>query len=75
MAQPKNRKPMGPPGHGGGMAPGEKAKDFKGTIKKLLAYMGNYKIAIIIVMIFAVGSTIFAVVGPKILGKATTELF
>lgn len=75
MAQSQNRKPMGPPGHGGGMAPGEKAKDFKGTIKKLLAYMGNYKIAILIVMIFAVGSTIFAVVGPKILGKATTELF
>lgn len=75
MEQRKNRRrPMGPPGHGG-MMPGEKAKDFKGTIKKLLAYMGNYKIALFIVMIFAVGSTIFAVVGPKILGKATTELF
>lgn len=56
-------------------APGEKAKDFKGTIKKLLVYMGSYKIAILIVMIFAVGSTIFTVIGPKILGNATTELF
>lgn len=56
-------------------APGEKAKDFKGTIKKLLEYIGRYKIAIIIVMIFAIGSTIFTVIGPKILGNATTELF
>lgn len=56
-------------------APGEKAKDFKGTIRKLLVYMGSYKIAILIVMIFAVGSTIFTVIGPKILGNATTELF
>lgn len=74
MAQPQRKRPMGPPGHGG-MGPGEKAKDFKGTIKKLLAYMGNYKIALFIVMIFAVGSTVFSVIGPKILGKATTELF
>ncbi|MCQ2501921.1 MAG: ABC transporter ATP-binding protein/permease, partial [Lachnospiraceae bacterium] len=55
--------------------PVEKAKDFKGTIKKLLKYMGFYKIAVVFVMIFAIGSTIFNVIGPKILGNATTELF
>ena len=53
----------------------EKPKDFMGTIRKLLSYMGRYRIAVIIVMIFAVGSTIFNVIGPKILGNATTELF
>jgi len=54
---------------------GEKAKDFKGTIKNLLHYMGAYKIALIVVAVFAVASTIFNVIGPKILGNATTELF
>lgn len=54
---------------------GEKAKDFKGSIKALLNYIGRYKIAIIIVMLFAIGSTVFNVIGPKILGNATTELF
>ena len=54
----------------------EKAKDFKGTTKKLLNnYLSNYKIAIIIVIIFAIGSTIFSIVGPKILGNATTEIY
>nr|WP_317378839.1 ABC transporter ATP-binding protein [uncultured Faecalimonas sp.] len=62
-------------GHMGGMGAGEKAKDFKGTMKKLLSYMSAYKLGIIAVMIFAVGSTIFNIVGPKILGKATTEIF
>lgn len=62
-------------GHGGHMGAGEKAKDFKGTMKKLLSYMSAYKIGIIAVMIFAVGSTIFTIVGPKILGEATTEIF
>ena len=55
--------------------PGEKAKDFKGTLKKLLAYMGRYKIAIVFVMIFAVGGTAFNIVGPKVLSRATTALF
>lgn len=67
-----NRRGMG---HHGRMRRGEKAKDFKGTIKNLLKYMGAYKFAIIIVMIFAAGSTVFTVIGPKILGNATTELF
>ena len=63
-------------GHGPrGMMPGEKAKDFKGTIRKLIRYMGSFKYAILAVMIFAAGSTVFNVVGPKILSKATTELF
>ena len=61
------------PGHGS--MPGEKAKDFKGTMKKLMGYMGKYKIALLFVVIFAIGSTIFNIVGPKILGKATTEIF
>ena len=52
-----------------------KAKDFKGTLKKLIKYISNYKIAFIIVFVFAIGSTIFSIVGPKILGNATTELF
>lgn len=54
---------------------GVKAKDFKGSIKKLMKYIGRYKIAIAIVVIFAVGSTVFNVIGPKILGNATTELY
>ena len=62
----------GPPGRG---VPGEKAKDFKGTIKALLKYMGRYKIAVAAIMVFAAVSTVFNVIGPKILGEATTELF
>ena len=54
----------------------EKAKDFKGTTKKLIKnYLANYKISLMIVFIFAVGSTIFSVIGPKILGNATTEIY
>ena len=53
----------------------EKAKDFKGTVKKLWGYLSKYKIALIIVILFTIASTIFSVVGPKILGNATTELF
>ena len=73
VKRPPRRGPMGGP-HGG-MMPGEKAKDFKGTLKKLLAYMGRYKIAIVFVMIFAVGGTAFDIVGPKVLSHATTALF
>ena len=69
------RRPHGPHGPHGGMMPGEKAKDFKGTFRKLLSYMGRYKIALIAVMIFAAGSTVFNIIGPKVLAKATTELF
>ena len=67
--------PMGRPGKGPG-GPIEKAKDFKGTTKKLINdYLAKYKIALIIVIIFAIGSTIFSIIGPKILGNATTEIF
>ena len=69
----KRRGPMG--GHGGMAMSTEKAKDFKGTMKTLWGYLAKYKFAIILVAIFAVGSTIFSIVGPKILGNATTELF
>lgn len=66
--------PMGH-GHGGGMHGVEKPKDFKGTLGKLIKYINRYHTAIIIVMIFTVGSTIFSIFGPKILGKATTVVF
>ncbi len=66
--------PMG--GHGKNVGHNVKAKDFKGTTKKLIKdYLSGYKIALIIVLIFAIGSTIFTIVGPKILGNATTEIF
>ena len=68
---PRHRRP-GEPGRG--MMPAEKAKDFKGSIGKLIKYVGSYKIAIFIVMIMAAASTIFNVAGPKVLGKATTGL-
>ncbi len=64
----------GPGGHGG-MMPGEKAKEFKGTTRKILSYIGSYKIAIVLVMISAVAGTVFNIVGPKVLSKATTEIF
>lgn len=69
------RGPMGGRGPGGGLMPGEKAKDFKGTFKKILAYMGSYKIALVAVLVFAIGGTTFNIIGPKVLSKATTELF
>ena len=68
---PPRRGPHGP----GGGPPMEKAKDFKGTVRKLLGYVKPFKIAIIAVMIFAAGSTVFNIVGPKVLSKATTEIF
>ncbi|MBU5370198.1 ABC transporter ATP-binding protein [Enterococcus avium] len=75
MAEQKQNRPRGG-GPGRGMsAPVEKAKDFKGTIKKLVSYLGAYKIAVFFVMIFAAASTIFNIWGPKILSKAITELF
>ncbi len=65
-------------GHGrgaGAMMPGEKAKDFKGTMRRLIAYLRRYLPAIVMVMLFAIASTIFSILGPRILGSATTELF
>ena len=68
------RGPMGH-GHGRGMHGGEKAKDFKGSMAKLFRYMGRYKFRFILMFVFAVAGTVFNIWGPKILGKATTELF
>ena len=70
---PRGRGPMGG-GPMGGMGKGEKAKNFKGTMKKLLGYMKQYRIAIVIVIIFAVASTVFSIVGPKILGNVTNSI-
>jgi len=64
---------MGGPMGGMGV-PGEKAKDFKGTIKKLLHYLAHYKIGFIIILLFAIGSTIFSIIGPTIMGDAITEI-
>ena len=71
--RPRKRGPMG--GGPGAMAAGEKAKDFKGTMKKLLSYLGKYKIGMIIAILFSIAGTVFSIVGPKILGKATTKIF
>lgn len=73
MKRPPRRGPMG--GHGPVGMPGEKAKDFKGTLSKLVNYLSRYHVAIIVVMICTIGSTVFNIVGPKVLGKATTEIF
>ena len=72
----ENRVPQrkGPP-VGGRFAPGEKPKNFKGTLKKLLDYIGAYKIPILIVMVLAAVATVFSVAGPKIMAKATNALF
>ena len=72
---PMGGGPMGGGPGGGMMRGGEKARDFKGTMKKLLNYLAVYKISIIVVLVFAIASTIFSILGPKILGKATTKLF
>ena len=74
MSKVQRRPPMGH-GPGKGMMPGEKAKNFRKTVKQLLDYIGRYKIGMIFVILFAIGGTIFNIVGPKILGKATTEVF
>ena len=73
MSGQRRRGPMG--GHGPGMRPTEKAKDFKGSMGKLFRYMSRYKLRFVMVFIFAVAGTVFNIAGPKILGKATTELF
>ncbi len=71
----ENTRPVkGVRGPGAKMMPGEKAKDFRGTFKQFMKYMGGFKISVIIVMLFAVLSTVFMILGPKILGNATTLL-
>lgn len=73
MSEPKRNAPR-PHGPGRGMMPTEKAKDFKGSFKKLISYLSPFKFKILIVVIFAALSTVFTIVGPKILAKATDEL-
>ena len=73
MSEQRRRGPMR--GHGPGMRPTEKAKDFKGSMGKLFRYMSRYKLRFVMVFIFAVAGTVFNIAGPKILGKATTELY
>ncbi|MBI9015432.1 MAG: ABC transporter ATP-binding protein [Clostridiales bacterium] len=66
----------GPGGPGGHMSmSGEKAKNFKGTMKRLIEYLHPYRLSIIIVILFAIGSAAFGIYGPKLLGKATTKVF
>ena len=71
MSEQKAPRRMHP---GPGAMGTEKAKNFKGTIRKILFYIGKYKIGIVFVGIFAIASTVFNVAGPKVLGNATTEL-
>jgi len=76
-SNPPQKRSGGPMRRGGPMAmmKGDKAHDFRGTMGKLLDYLGEYKIGILVVMVFAVASTIFQIIGPKTLGRATTRLF
>ena len=72
---PKPTRRRGPMGRMGGMGRGEKAKDFKGTMRQLLGYIGQHKVAVFTAVAFAVCSVIFNIVGPKVLGQVTTKLF
>ncbi len=72
---PKPTRQRGPMGRMGGMRRGEKAKDFKGTMRQLLGYIGQHKVAVFTAVAFAVCSVIFNIVGPKVLGQVTTKLF
>lgn len=75
MSGMKKHGPNGPMGHGPGMMAVDKSKDFKGSILKMVRYMAKYKVRFFVMLVFAVAGTVFSIVGPKILGKATTELF
>ena len=69
------RRSRGPHGPHGGMRKGEKPRDFKGTVAKLIRFLGRFKALLFVALLFAVGSTVFNIVGPKVLSTATTELF
>ena len=69
MAQRNHRGP------GGRMAPGEKPKNLGGALKNLLKYMGRYKVGLVFVLLLAIGSTVFNIRGPKVMGQAVTEIF
>jgi len=76
-AVPPVGRGFAPMGRGGPMAfmPGAKARDFKGTMRKLIAYLGPYKVATLVVIVLSMASTVFSIFGPKVLGQATTKLF
>lgn len=74
MPKQRQRGPMGGRGFGGGRSV-EKAKDFKGTMLKLLGYVGQHKVAVFFGIAFAICSVIFNIVGPKVLGQVTTKLY
>jgi ATP-binding cassette subfamily B protein len=74
-AMPGRGGPMGGHGPMAGMMKGEKARDFKGTMVKLARYMTEFKFSLLVVFVFAIASTVFAIIGPKVLGRATTKLF
>lgn len=75
--RPSGPGPRPPHGHGGprAMMPGEKSRDFKGTMRKLVAYMSHFKWRLMLVLVFAVGSVAFDIIGPKVLSEATTQIF
>lgn len=75
QSTPRQHGPMGGGPMGGMGMPGQKARDFRGTMSKLISYLREYRLSIIIVLIFAAASTVFSIVGPRILGEATTKLF
>ena len=75
MNKEASKKPTRPVPPGRRMMMGEKAKDFKGTMRQLWHYLTQYKIRLLLVVLFSIGSAIFSIVGPKILGNATTEIF
>ena len=74
MEEKNKRVKSRPRGPVGGMMMLDKADDFKGTVKKLLKYLNAYKVGILLVILFAIGSSVFSIIGPKILGNATTEI-
>ena len=78
FANSKSKAVSTSPRHGGGpggMMPGEKARNFKGSMKQLISYLGPYRLGILLMMLMAIGGTVFSIFGPRILGQATTELF
>jgi len=75
MRGPGPRPGRGGPGGHMSMMKGDNARDFKGTMSKLVDYLGAYNIGILVVMVFAIASTVFTIIGPKLLGRATTKLF
>jgi len=74
-SQSKEVRPIQRHGPGGMMAPGEKARNFKGSMKQLISYLGPFRWSILFMMIMAAGGTVFSIFGPRTLGQATTELY